>query len=132
MCLVSNDVKFCTCVEGSFYDLPHYWVLHRFNPNKALNIMGKFMMPKDHLLPNFEKNKRTIKKRLHSQDAFDMEITFKEMDELEIVLNNNEDNRMTFCFIYEKGKWVETYYSYMGLESSYDIKGFGNIRNLTK
>lgn len=132
MCLVSNDVKFCTCVEGSFYDLPHYWVLHRFNENKKVNIMGKFMMPKDQLFPNFDKNKRIIKKRLHSQDAFDKEMTFKEMDELVIVLNNNEENQMTFCFKYENNKWRETYYSSMGLESCYDIKGFGNIRNMTK
>jgi hypothetical protein len=106
--------------------------LHRFNEDKDLMIMGKVMMPSDHLLPNFDKNKRTIKKRLKSHDAFDKEMTFQQDDELEIVLNNDEENTMTFCFKYEKGNWIETYYSYMGLESRYDIQDFGFIRNLIK
>jgi hypothetical protein len=133
MCLVSKDFKFCTCVEGSFRELPHYWVLHRFNEDKDLMIVGSVKMPLDHLLPNFDKNKRTIKKRLKSLDAFDKEMTFQQDDELEIVLNNNdEENTMTFCFKYDKGNWIETYYCYLGLESRYDIQDFGIIRDLIK
>ena len=76
MCVVSDKIKFCTCVEGAFEEdayeeLPHYWLLHRFNNQKDLMIMGMPVMPTDYLHPNYLLNAQTLGDRLNEKDAFD-------------------------------------------------------------
>jgi hypothetical protein len=66
MCLVSKEIKFCTCEEESTSELPHYWKFYRFNKDKDLRIVGKVMMPKENLDPSFALNKNTIRNRLNS------------------------------------------------------------------
>ena len=77
MCIVSDKIKFCTCVDGSYEDLPHYWLLHRFNKLKDLEIMGMPVMPLDFLQPNYLLNAQTLGERLNENDAFDKIIEFK-------------------------------------------------------
>ena len=121
MCIVSDKIKFCTCGEGAFEedayeDLPHYWLLHRFNKQKDLMIMGMPVMPLDFLQPNYLLNAQTLGERLNENDAFDKIIAFKPKDQLEIVINNLSDNaadRMTFCFIYKNNnRFNNNYYHY--------------------
>jgi hypothetical protein len=64
MCIVSAKIKFCTCVDGAFEedayeDLPHYWLLHRFNKQKDLEIIGMPVMPLDFLQPNYFLNTKS-------------------------------------------------------------------------
>ena len=133
MCVVSNDIKFCTCEVGDYEELPHYWVLHRYNRSKKIQILGSLVMSEDYLLPNFELNKNTFQKRLNTHDAFDKEIAFKNNDVLEIVLNNKKENqRMTFCFKYKEGTWIETTYDYFKLVSRFDEEAFGVFSELKK
>jgi hypothetical protein len=40
MCVVSKNIKFCTCEEDSTSERTNYWVLHRFNKDKDLRIVG--------------------------------------------------------------------------------------------
>lgn len=90
-------------------------------------------MFEDYLLPNFELNKNTFQKRLNTYDAFDKEIAFKNNDVLAIVLNNKKENqRMTFCFKYKEGTWIETTYDYFKLVSRFDEKAFGVFSELKK
>ena len=75
MCLVSTKIKFCTCGEGAFEedtyeDLPHYWLLHRYNKQKDLEIMGMPVMPLDFMQPNYLLNAQTLGERLNESDAF--------------------------------------------------------------
>jgi hypothetical protein len=55
MCLVSKDIKFCTCEVVDYEELPHYRVLHRYNRHKEIQILGSLVMLEDYLLLNFER-----------------------------------------------------------------------------
>ncbi len=135
MCIVSDNIKFCTCEVGSYDELPHYWLLYRFNKNKELYIMGSTEMPADFLQPKYNQNIETLNKRLNEPDAFDKEIKFKANDRIEIVLNNleeNESDRMTFCFSYKMGKWTEIPYDTFELMNMFDELEFGDFKELEK
>jgi hypothetical protein len=133
MCIVSHKIKFCTCVDGDYEELPHYWLLHRFNNKKNLIVMGMPVMPLDFMQPNYLLNAQRLGERLNESDAFDKIIAFKPKDQLEIVINNLSDeasDRMTFCFIYKKGKWLEKEYDTFEIMSHYDELAFGNFDEL--
>jgi hypothetical protein len=133
MCVVSDKIKFCACVDGSYEDLPHYWLLHRFNNKKNLIVMGMSVMPLDFLQASYLLNAQTLVNRLNETDAFDKIIEFKPKDQLEIVINNLSDDeldRMTFCFIFKKGKWIEKEYDTFEIMSHYDELAFGDFDEL--
>jgi hypothetical protein len=138
MCVVSDKIKFCTCVEGAFEEgayeeLPHYWLLHRYNNQKGLMVMGMPVMPLDYLQPNYLLNAQIVGDRLNEKDAFDKIIEFKPKDQLEIVINNLSDDelaRMSFCFIFKKGKWIKKKYDTFEIMSHYDELAFGNFDKL--
>ena len=111
MCIVSDKIKFCTCVDGevNLIQLNNYWILYRFNSKSAIEVrplvVGKFIETSD---PIFEINQETILKRIHEADAFDFPIKFKNKDTLVIHLNNNSDNdseKISYQFRYERRKW---------------------------
>jgi len=138
MCVVSDKIKFCTCVEGAFEEgayeeLPHYWLLHRFNNQKGLMVMGMPVLSLDYLQPNYLLNAQTLGDRLNESDAFDKIIEFKPKDQLEIVINNLSDDeldRMSFCFIFKKGKWIEKEYDTFEIMSHYDELAYGDFDKL--
>lgn len=135
MCIVSDKIKFCTCVTGSYEDLPHYWLLYRFNKHKNLHCMGMPTLPLDFLQSNYALNSQTLGNRLNEADAFDKDFEFKPNDQLEIVINNlaeGERERMTFYFRFKKGKWVDEEHDVFELMSNYDEFAFGNFENLEK
>ena len=134
MCIVSDKIKFCTCVTGSYEDLPHYWLLYRFNKRKDLQCMGATKLL-DLTQGNYTLNAQTIGNRLNEADAFDKVIDFKPNDQLEIVINNlseDESERITFCYRFKKGKWVDEEHDVFELMSRYDEFAFGNLENLEK
>jgi hypothetical protein len=91
------------------------------------------IIPFDFLQLNYIINKETLAKRLNEADAFDKVIEFKPKDQLEIVINNLSDDeldRMSFCFIYKKGKWIENEYDIFEIMSHYDELAFGNFDKL--
>jgi hypothetical protein len=133
MCVISDKIVFCTCETGSYEDLPHYWLLYRFNKQKDLMCVGEPMIPYDFLQLNYSINKDTLAKRLNEKDAFDKIIEFKPKDQLEIVFNNlakAEIERMTFCFKYKGGKWVAEDYDIFELMNRYDELVFGNLEKI--
>lgn len=135
MCIVSDKIKFCTCVSGSYEALPHYWLLYRFNKEKDLMWVGEPVMPLGFLQPDYTLNAQTLCKRLNEADAFDKVIEFKPKDQLEIVINNlseNEMERMTFCFKYKNSKWVKEEYDTFELMNKYDELAFGNFEQSEK
>lgn len=138
MCVVSDKIKFCTCVEvafeeGAYEELPHYWLLHRFNNQKGCEVMGISVMPLDYLQPNYLLNAQILGDRLNEKDAFDKIIEFKPKDQLEIVINNLSDDelaRMSFCFIFKKGKSVKKKYETFEIMSHYDELAYGDFDEL--
>jgi len=132
MCIVSDKIKFCTCIDGSYEELPHYWLLYRYNQQKNLLYIGEPVSPYE-FDSNFFVNQETLSKRLNEDDAFDKKIEFKPKDLLEIVINNLSDDKkkpMTFCFRFIKGKWVIEEYDPFELMNNYDEQAFGNFDNL--
>ena len=135
MCIVSDKIKFCTCVTGSYEDLPHYWLLYRFNKQKDLQCMGMASLLMELRQENYILNAQTLGNRLNEDDAFDKAIDFKPNDQLEIVINNlseDECEQMTFYFRFKKGKWVDEEHDVFELMNRYDEFAFGNFENLEK
>jgi len=133
MCLVSDKVKFCTCVTGSFKKLPNYWVLYRFDKQKNLMYLGEPLIPYDFLQSNYKLNGEILAKRLNELDAFDKEIEFKPNDQLEIVINNltqDEKRRITYGFEYKNGKWVEGEFDTFESMNGFNVFAHGNIDQL--
>ena len=90
-------------------------------------------MPLDFLQASYLINAQTLVDRLNETDAFDKIIEFKPKDQLEIVINNLSDDeldRMTFCFIFKKGKWIEKEYDTFEIMSHYDEIAFGDFDEL--
>ncbi len=128
MCLVSKEIKFCTCEEEFTSELPHFWKFYRFNKDKDIRIMGSVMKPKDHVDPSFTLNRNTIRKRLNSENAFDKDLGFLENDVLVIVLDNNTEKVTTYRYEYKRGFWVDCEYGGMWLNSRFDFYGFGKVK----
>jgi len=134
MCLVSDKIKFCTCLSSSTNRLKHYWILHRYDKYKRDDVVGIPMFSPEFIL-NYEENKETILKRINEADAFDFDTDFKEKDHLEIVLNNSnaEISKIAFyCFIFKNGKWQETEFDTFHLMSWFNEHQFGKIKGLKK
>ena len=135
MCIVSNKIKFCTCLSSSVDKLQNYWLLHRFNKGKDLHVLGTPMMPSEYFESNYQLNIDTLSERLNEADAFDIPIKFKENDQLEIMLNNlSEDftKRLTYCFKYKKGKWIAESFDTFELMNNYDELMFGKLKLIKK
>jgi hypothetical protein len=137
MCLVSEKIKFCTCVTDSAEKLNNYWILHRFNARKDVFVLGMPLIPELYILNdmNYNINMQTLATRLNEPDAFDIPLTFKEKDQFEIVLNNlskDEYRILTYCFIFKKGLWVKETYDSFRLMNKYDEYAFGKMKGSKK
>lgn len=129
MCIVSKNIKFCTCKSTSVDQLNHYWLLHRRNKDKNEIIIGEVMLPS--FATNDEQNLQTLEIRLNELDAFDFETAFKNKDILEIVLNNKDDsNRMVYGFEYRKSKWVKKEIDYFYTSDRCDTIQFGKLKKI--
>jgi len=134
MCLVSDKIKFCTCVdeEVEIEELDNYWILFRFNPDKFERIVGMFILPRFDP-PFFELNRETILNRLIEPDAFDIPIKFKSRDRLLISINNNKLNieeDMTYLFKFTRGKWKSIAYEPFHLMEEFDQYKKGTYKDL--
>ena len=114
MCIISEKIKFCTCVDEvlNLTQLNNYWILYRYNSESAIEKgfdqmeVGKFIEPASDSI--FKINEDTILKRIYESDAFDFPLKFKNKDTLVIHLNNNSENgleKISYQFRYERKKW---------------------------
>ena len=128
MCKITTKIKFCTCKARSTEKLQQYWCLHRFNKEKNEMIVGEIILPNYLLDINYEVNKVVTEKRLNEVDAFDMNLSFKPRDVLEIVCNNlNEAERLVYWFKYKGKGWQLYEADYFSIMSRYDEISFGKI-----
>ena len=134
MCIVSDKIKFCTCVdeEVEIESLDNYWILYRYNPDKFERIVGMFILPRED--PSFfELNKESILKRLKESDAFDIPIVFKSRDRLLVSINNDNENieeDMTYLFKFTRGKWKSIVYEPFHLMEEFDQFKKGSFEDL--
>lgn len=129
MCKITSKIKFCTCKASSTEKLQHYWCLYRFNKEKDDVVMG-MLLPEEPLTIDFEVNKVVLEKRLNEEDAFDVDLSFKPKDVLEIVCNNFSDSKRTvYGFKYKGKRWqlyeIDDFY----IMGHYDEVGFGKMKN---
>jgi hypothetical protein len=129
MCKITSKIKFCTCKASATEKLQHYWCLYRFNKEKDDVVMG-LLLPDEPLTIDFEVNKVVLEKRLNEEDAFDVNLSFKPKDVLEIVCNNfNDSKRTVYGFKYKGKRWqfyeIDDFY----IMGHYDEVGFGKMKN---
>lgn len=111
MCVVSDKIKFCTCVADDVEvdELNHYWILHRYNKDKNEMVMGLAMPPMIIVDPMYYVDEATILDRVNTAEAFDTELSFRDKDRLEIFFNalsEDEDDIISFQFEHQTGQWI--------------------------
>ena len=121
MCEVSDKLKLCTC-SSDIEELDNYWVLHRFEKDRWVIIMGETMPPSEIDLKVDLKNKELLAKLINEPDVFDKTIKPKEKDRLSINFKCSEEY-MTYGFEFQKERWVEIGYDFLG-----EAKGIKNLK----
>lgn len=133
MCEITNQIKLCTCVDENIEieNLNHYWVLHRKNNNKSIDIMGIPVFP-DHLHPRYEVNADILLKTLNTPDTFDEKITLNSEDCIEIILCNNKETNELFRYTYRyTGKsWVTDDSDCFDLINNYEEVYTGELKEI--
>lgn len=131
MCLISDKIKFCTCVatDIDIYELNHYWVLHRYNKDKNEDVMGSPVLPV-HLHPRIEINAKLLVSTLNTTEAFDKNIELKRGDRLEVVLYNNQTDTepLYYNFKYTGKIWKSIEPDCFDLMSRFDEVTAGEIK----
>ncbi len=124
MCLVSEDIKFCTCAKGSIRSMDCYWILYRIGNPKENWIIGEPMMPFGFLDTDYESNRLILLKRLNESDAFDKVLDIQINDKLHIVFNNLSKLEQPIVYAYQfiKSKWVEDEYDWFELKNHHHKK----------
>jgi hypothetical protein len=135
MCDVSDKIKFCTCVDGNtdIEDLNHYWVLHRYNKNKDLQVLGMPVLP-DHFQPKFEMNAQLIEHTLNTIDAFDQQLLLEKGDRLEVMLCNNAtdiQDPFYYNFRYTGTAWESIEADCFDLMSRFDEVTSGEVKEVS-
>jgi hypothetical protein len=107
MCLISSDLKLCTCSTKNVERLKHYWILYRYEGQKLIDFIGLCLPPVSLSDKNFFINEMVLTKRLNEKDVFDKPMKFMENDCLEIVFNNNAEfgESLIYNFKYVGDKW---------------------------
>lgn len=132
MCKVSGKIKFCTCVDENvdIEELNHYWVLHRYNKNKDLIVVGMPTLPQM-FNPMFDINEELMLNTLNSADAFDKNLDLKSGDRLEVVLCNHgrlNEETLYFNFKYTGTQWKPIEADAFELMTGFDQMGQGEIK----
>ena len=124
MCVISDSIKFCTCVKGSIKSMDCYWILYRIGNPKENWIIGEPMMSFGFLDSDYESNRYILLKRLNEQDAFDKALDLQINDKLHIVFNNlsKVEQPIIYAYQYINGKWVEDEYDWFELENYHHKK----------
>ena len=135
MCLVSDKIKFCTCVLDSVDKLQHYWIWHHYEKGREESFMGLPMMPTSMTDPNFILNATTLLTRLNEPDAFDFPIQPLNKDLFEIVINNHAsdyEKRFTYTFLFKNGKWIASDADCFTIMNHYTEEKSGKIKSALK
>ena len=132
MCLISDKIKFCTCV-GNAENLKNYWILYRRKPKgEVYFILGEPRCPPSKL--NYKINTETILERLNDPDAFDFPIEFKYRDIFNIFIGSEFKNEefFSYSFEYKKGNWKNVAYNPFDLIMRFDDIKSGKLEAIKK
>jgi hypothetical protein len=121
MCIVSDNLKLCTCKTKDVAQLKHYWIIKRRNARTS-SIVGQIILPA-YIGKNADKlNEKTILKQLNEGNIFDVELQHEENDLLELYFTVNPDmteylntlpcngDYLAYAFKFKKGRWKKSNY----------------------
>ena len=131
MCLVSDKIKFCTCISKNYETLKHYWLLYRHDKDKDEFVLGSPILPTSMRDLNFEINQSTLLARLNEPDAFDLPLQLKTDDRLVVTINCQSDeveNPFTYAFDYKNGEWITSTDDPFDLINNYNEETFGKLK----
>ena len=131
MCLVSDKIKFCTCISKNYETLKHYWLLYRHDKDKDEFVLGSPILPTSMRDLNFEINQSTLLARLNEPDAFDLPLQLKTDDRLVVTINCQSDeveNPFTYAFDYKNGEWITSTDDPFDLINNYNEEAFGKLK----
>jgi hypothetical protein len=99
MCVVTDKIKFCTCLSSTTDKLKHYWILHRYNKSKNEMIIGEPISPSTFSL-NYDINKAALVNRINEILELhpDIEQVFVSTDDNEVI--NDLKNSLSKPIIY--------------------------------
>jgi hypothetical protein len=66
MCEITDQIKFCTCTQGHYSKLPHYWLYYRVGEMKQSIMMGKAIIPDYLSMPDYIENQFKLLERLNN------------------------------------------------------------------
>lgn len=124
MCLVSYNIKFCSCAKGLNRLMDSYWILIRLGKPKEDWVIGESMLPFGRLESDYESNRLILLKRLNEPDAFDKAFDLQINDKLHIVFNNlsKVEQPIVYAYQYINGKWVQDEYDWFELKNHHHKK----------
>ena len=119
MCVISDNIKLCSCARGSINSMDNYWIIYRLGKPKEILALGMPSMPQGWLDNNYELNRQIILTRLNESDVFDMALELKNNDKLHIVFNNlfNAKQEIIYAFKFRNSNWVEDEYDWFELKN---------------
>lgn len=119
MCSITDKIKLCTCSGNPRENGKSYWVLHRYNPNKNMDVVGEIVLELSALNPNFESNKKLLLQALNHGHPFDTDLKFREKDVLELHFKG-EDQEETYGFSYHNSQWEYEEFHPLELMNEFD------------
>ena len=127
MCEISQNLKLCTCNDGS--EAENYWVLYRYHKDKNMMIVGEIMLPEFFSETDY-KNQELLLSLLNEGQCFDFEYIPQTKDRLLIRLTKPTNKQeVSHGFEYNKGKWNVEEYDVFDWEMKYDEILEGKIEN---
>ncbi len=119
MCVISEHIRLCTCNTEPLPEGTDYWVLHRYNPDKDMDVVGEIMLSLDALDPDFESNKQKLKTALNEFEVFDKPMKLYKNDFLELNFHPPKGT-LTYGFKCKNKKWVYEEFHPLELMNEYD------------
>ncbi len=144
MCEISEQLKFCTCIEESDLEKinildrldkfqanqlfnnedPFYWILYEYKGKIDSGCMGIMFMPgsllKNQLTEDF------VLDELNNRQCFDFEYTPLEGDYLKVCHEKNQYTTEYLSFIYRNNKWQADFYNIF--DSILEPKNYGDLK----
>ena len=136
MCRLAPTLTLCTCAVRDVSRLPHYWVLHRFDPRKDTHVIGRVARP-DVLDPQDDAHNRALLRvRLQEPDAFDVDLAPRDGDRLQLTFRFSGRDRagrrtvkeITYGYAWTAGRWVEETFDPLMWQWHHDRERFGEVR----
>lgn len=141
MCIISYNLKLCTCKTKNIHQLKHYWIIKR-RTEKANWFVGEMILPANIGEDAHQLNQKILLTQLNSGNCFDVVLQHQEGDTLELhfTVKANptryinlpfHDDYVAYAFKFWKGKWNKEKYDSFG-QGFYEVQKGKIIKPFSK